>query len=69
MKSVALYDRGKVHAMTTATAPATATAFAPACRDTAIITVADGTSEPAFQKRIRTRSSCTDSVAVATSRR
>jgi len=29
MKSVALYDRGKVHAMTTATAPATATATAP----------------------------------------
>ncbi len=26
MKSVALYDRGKVHAMTTATAPATDTA-------------------------------------------
>ncbi len=48
---------------------ATSTAFAPACRLTATTAVAEGRSYPRAQKRSFTRSSCTVSVAAATSRR
>ena len=47
----------------------TSTALAPACRVTATTAVAEGISYPRAQKSSLTRSSCTVSVALATSRR